>query len=183
MKFSPSFQSVCSGSTNVYRQEHKAGREDRAAVLGQHGGFRGCTLWFTGLSGAGKTTISFELEKTLIQLGVPAYGLDGDNVRHGLCKNLGFSKHDRSENIRRVAEVSKLFAGMGVVSLVSFISPYRHDRDEARRIHEEENIPFLEVYVNTPLDVCESRDPKGLLLALFIFIDLIPDLYKKARAG
>jgi len=156
-------------ATNVTFQQHKVGREERAAILGQHSGFRGCTLWFTGLSGAGKTTISFGLEKTLIQLGLPAYGLDGDNVRHGLCKNLGFSKHERSENIRRVAEVSKLFADMGVISLASFISPYRHDRDEARRIHEEDGIPFLEIYVNTPLEVCESRDPKKL--------------YKKARAG
>lgn len=126
------------------------GREERASILGRHEGFRGCTLWFTGLSGAGKTTISFALEKTLIQvlkrtvadvsvvpvqLGIPAYGLDGDNVRHGLCKNLGFAKNERSENIRRVAEVSKLFADMGVITLASFISPFRADREEAKSIH------------------------------------------------
>lgn len=95
------------------------------------------------------------------QLGIPAYGLDGDNVRHGLCKNLGFSSHERTENIRRVAEVSKLFADMGVITLSSFISPYRNDREEARRIHESESLPFFEIYVNTPLEVCESRDPKS----------------------
>jgi 3'-phosphoadenosine 5'-phosphosulfate synthase len=106
-------------------------------VLGKHAGFRGCTIWLTGLSGAGKTTISFAVEKILNQLGIPAYGLDGDNVRHGLCKNLGFSSEDRSENIRRVAEVSKLFADMGVITLASFISPFCTDRDEARRIHEK----------------------------------------------
>jgi 3'-phosphoadenosine 5'-phosphosulfate synthase len=161
--------SFADAATNVTFQQHKVGRDQRAAILGQHKGFRGCTIWFTGLSGAGKTTISFALEKTLTQLGIPAYGLDGDNVRHGLCKNLGFSSHERTENIRRVAEVSKLFADMGVITLSSFISPYRNDREEARRIHESESLPFFEIYVNTPLEVCESRDPKKL--------------YKKARAG
>uniref|UniRef100_A0A7E4VYI6 APS kinase n=1 Tax=Panagrellus redivivus TaxID=6233 RepID=A0A7E4VYI6_PANRE len=161
--------SFADAATNVTMQQHKVDREERAAILGKHAGYRGCTIWFTGLSGAGKTTISFALEKTLIQLGLPAYGLDGDNVRHGLCKNLGFSKHERTENIRRVAEVSKLFADMGIISLASFISPYRSDREEARRIHEEANIKFFEIYVDTPLEVCESRDPKNL--------------YKKARAG
>uniref|UniRef100_A0AC34RQV5 Uncharacterized protein n=1 Tax=Panagrolaimus sp. JU765 TaxID=591449 RepID=A0AC34RQV5_9BILA len=161
--------SFADAATNVTFQQHKVGREERAAILGQHSGFRGCSLWFTGLSGAGKTTISFGLEKVLTQLGLPTYALDGDNVRQGLCKNLGFSKHERSENIRRVGEVSKLFADMGVISLASFISPFRNDRDEVRRIHEQDNLPFLEIYVNTPLEVCESRDPK--------------QLYKKARAG
>lgn len=112
-------------------------RDERAAILGKYHSFRGATLWFTGLSGAGKTTLSFALEKILIQLGIPAYGLDGDNVRHGLCKNLGFSADDRSENIRRVAEVSKLFADAGFVTLASFISPFRFDRDLARTIHEQ----------------------------------------------
>ncbi|KAI1732884.1 adenylylsulfate kinase domain-containing protein [Ditylenchus destructor] len=157
------------GATNVTFQQHKVTREERSRALGRHDGYRGCTIWLTGLSGAGKTTISFALEKTLIYLGLPAYSLDGDNVRHGLCKNLGFKNEDRAENIRRVAEVSKLFADMGVITLASFISPFNHDREEARRIHENENINFFEIYVNTPLDVCEARDPKKL--------------YKKARAG
>jgi len=161
--------SITGSSTNVTFQQHKVTRDERSAILGRHDGYRGCTIWFTGLSGAGKTTISFALEKTLIQLGIPCYGLDGDNVRHGLCKNLGFKNEERSENIRRVAEVSKLFADMGVITLASFISPFRSDREEARRIHEHDGINFLEIYVNTPLAVCEARDPKKL--------------YKKARAG
>jgi 3'-phosphoadenosine 5'-phosphosulfate synthase len=151
-------------------QQHKVGREERSLALGRHPeGYRGCTIWFTGLSGAGKTTISFALEKTLIQLGIPSYGLDGDNVRHGLCKNLGFKSEDRSENIRRVAEVAKLFADAGVITLASFISPFQLDRDEARKIHESEGIAFFEIYVNTSIEVCERRDPKSL--------------YKKARVG
>lgn len=157
------------GSTNVTFQQHKVTREERSQALGRHLGYRGCTIWLTGLSGAGKTTVSFALEKTLTRLGLPAYGLDGDNVRHGLCKNLGFKKEDRSENIRRVAEVSKLFADMGVITLASFISPFEQDREEARRIHENEGLKFFEIFVNTPIEVCEARDPKKL--------------YKKARAG
>ncbi|GMS96130.1 hypothetical protein PENTCL1PPCAC_18305, partial [Pristionchus entomophagus] len=157
------------GATNVTMQEHTVGRDQRADVLGRHEGFRGCTIWFTGLSGAGKTTVSFALEKALTQMGIPCYGLDGDNVRHGLCKNLGFTKEERAENIRRVAEVSKLFADAGMVTLASFISPYRADRDSAREIHKSNGLPFFEVYVDAPLEVCESRDPK--------------DLYKKARKG
>ncbi|KJH43379.1 sulfate adenylyltransferase [Dictyocaulus viviparus] len=157
------------GATNVTYQQHKTSREERAAVLGRHAGFRGCTIWFTGLSGAGKTTIAFAVEKILTQIGIPCCGLDGDNVRHGLCKNLGFSKEERSENIRRVAEVSKLFADQGLVCLASFISPFRADREEARRIHSEDNLGFFEVYVNTSLQECEKRDPKKL--------------YSKARAG
>lgn len=111
-------------STNVTYQNHHVSRQQRGQILGRHAGFRGCTIWFTGLSASGKTTISFALEETLHSLGVPAYGVDGDNMRHGVCKNLGFSKDDRAENIRRVAEVSKLLADMGVVCLASFISPY-----------------------------------------------------------
>ncbi|PIO58502.1 adenylyl-sulfate kinase, partial [Teladorsagia circumcincta] len=148
------------GATNVTYQQHKTGREERAAVLGKHDGFRGCTIWFTGLSGAGKTTIAFAVEKILTQMGIPCCGLDGDNVRHGLCKNLGFSKEERSENIRRVAEVSKLFADQGLVCLASFISPFRVDREEARKIHENDNLGFFEVYVSTSLQECEKRDPK-----------------------
>ncbi|KHJ92715.1 sulfate adenylyltransferase [Oesophagostomum dentatum] len=163
------FQHYSAGATNVTYQQHKTGRDERASVLGKYDGFRGCTIWFTGLSGAGKTTIAFGVEKILTQMGIPCCGLDGDNVRHGLCKNLGFSKEERSENIRRVAEVSKLFADQGLVSLASFISPFRADREEARRIHEKDNLPFFEVYVSTSLQECEKRDPKKL--------------YEKARAG
>ncbi|CAD6198120.1 unnamed protein product [Caenorhabditis auriculariae] len=162
----PSFEG---NSTNVTFQEHTICREERATALGRFDGFRGCTIWFTGLSGAGKTTISFALERTLNQLGIPCYGLDGDNVRHGLCKNLGFSKDDRKENIRRVAEVSKLFADSGMVCLASFISPFKEDRLEARRIHCCDKVRFVEVHVSTSLEICELRDPKKL--------------YKKARAG
>uniref|UniRef100_A0A0N5C7E2 APS kinase n=1 Tax=Strongyloides papillosus TaxID=174720 RepID=A0A0N5C7E2_STREA len=156
-------------ATNVVFQKHKITRDERAMNLGKYGGHRGCTLWMTGLSGAGKTTISFAVEQTLTRLGIPCYGLDGDNVRHGLCKNLGFKPEDRTENIRRVGEVAKLFADMGIVVLASFISPYQSDRDAAREVHEKDNLPFYEVYVNTSLDVCEKRDPKNL--------------YKKARKG
>jgi adenylylsulfate kinase len=130
---------------------------------------RGCTLWFTGLSGSGKSTIASALEAELIRRGVFAYRLDGDNVRHGLNANLGFSAADREENIRRVGEVSKLFADAGVIAITSFISPYRADRAKVRALHADAGLPFLEVFVNTPIEVCESRDPKGL--------------YKKARAG
>uniref|UniRef100_A0A915LQ35 Adenylyl-sulfate kinase n=1 Tax=Meloidogyne javanica TaxID=6303 RepID=A0A915LQ35_MELJA len=161
--------SVFNMATNVTFQQHKVTREDRSNVLGRYSGYRGCTLWFTGLSGAGKTTIAFALEKTLIKLGIPSYSLDGDNVRHGLCRNLGFSKTDRAENIRRVGEVAKLFGDSGMVVLASFISPFKVDRDFARRIHEQDNIPFFEIYINTSLEICEARDPKKL--------------YKKARAG
>jgi len=156
-------------ATNVTMQAHHVSRSKRGQVLGQRGGFRGCTVWFTGLSGAGKTTISFALEDYLVSQGIPAYSLDGDNIRHGLNKNLGFTQQDREENIRRISEVAKLFADGGIVCLTSFISPFRKDRDDARRIHEEAGLPFLECYVNTPLSTCESRDVKGL--------------YKKARAG
>jgi len=157
-------------ATNVFKQEHKVNRSTRAAKLGVKGAkFRGCTIWFTGLSGAGKTTISFALEEYLVSRGIPAYGLDGDNIRTGLNKNLGFSPGDREENIRRVAEVGRLFADSGVVALCSFVSPFKKDRDLARDLHLKNDLPFFEVYVNTPLDECEKRDVKGL--------------YKKARAG
>ncbi len=124
---------------------------------------------FTGLSASGKSTIASALEQVLVANGVNSYRLDGDNVRFGLNKNLGFSAEDRAENIRRIGEVAKLFADSGCVSLTSFISPYRGDRDQCRELHVEGKLPFIEIYVDTPLDVCESRDPKGL--------------YKKARAG
>lgn len=130
---------------------------------------RGCTLWFTGLSGSGKSTIASALEAELVRRGVFAYRLDGDNIRHGLNANLGFSASDREENIRRIGEVAKLFADAGVIAITSFISPYRADRARVRALHEAAGLPFVEVFVNTPIEVCEARDPKGL--------------YKKARAG
>ena len=130
-------------------------------------GHRGCVVWLTGLSGAGKSTIASDLERELFNLGRHVYVLDGDNVRHGLCSDLAFSPKDRTENIRRVGEVAKLFADAGVVCITAFISPYRADREMVRQIIPEGQ--FIEVYVNAPLDVCEQRDPKGL--------------YAKARAN
>ncbi|WP_067806607.1 adenylyl-sulfate kinase [Nocardia beijingensis] len=130
---------------------------------------RGLTVWLTGLSGSGKSTVAVELERRLVAAGRPAFLLDGDNLRHGLNSDLGFSAADREENVRRVGEVAKLFAEAGVVAVVSLISPYRADRDRARATHEAAGIPFLEVFVDTPLSVCEARDPKGM--------------YAKARAG
>lgn len=156
-------------ATNVTFQSNHVSRNKRGQVMGRRGGFRGCTVWFTGLSGAGKTTVSFAMEEYLVSRGIPAYGLDGDNMRHGLNKNLGFSDEDREENIRRVAEVAKLFADSGVVSLCSFVSPFAKDRDLARELHASNGLPFFEVFVDTPLSLCEQRDVKGL--------------YKKARAG
>ncbi|MCC3332570.1 adenylyl-sulfate kinase [Nocardia abscessus] len=130
---------------------------------------RGLTVWLTGLSGSGKSTVAVELERRLVAAGRPAFLLDGDNLRHGLNSDLGFSPADREENVRRVGEVAKLFADSGVVAVVSLISPYRADRDRVRAAHEAAGIPFLEVFVDTPLAVCEARDPKGM--------------YAKARAG
>jgi len=154
-------------ATNVFAQDHKVTRARRGEVLGS--GFRGCTIWFTGLSGAGKTTISFALEEYLVSRGIPSYGLDGDNIRTGLNKNLGFAPEDREENIRRVAEVGKLFADSGVVALCSFVSPFKKDRELARELHKQAGLPFYEIHVATSLEECEKRDVKGL--------------YKKARAG
>ncbi|XP_018335461.1 bifunctional 3'-phosphoadenosine 5'-phosphosulfate synthase [Agrilus planipennis] len=156
-------------ATNVVEQKHHVSRAKRAQILGPLRKFHGCTVWFTGLSGAGKTSIAFELEAYLVSLGIPAYGLDGDNMRTGLNKDLGFAKKDREENIRRVAEVAKLFADAGQVCLCSFVSPFAEDREVARQIHRENNLPFFEVFVDTPISVCESRDTKGL--------------YQKARKG
>lgn len=156
-------------ATNVTEQKHHVSRAKRGQILGNLRGFRGCTVWFTGLSGAGKTSIAFELEAYLVSHGIPAYGLDGDNMRTGLNKDLGFGKTDREENIRRVAEVAKLFADAGQVCLCSFVSPFTEDRELARRIHKDSDLPFFEVFVDTPLKVCEQRDTKGL--------------YQKARQG
>ncbi|CAF0806287.1 unnamed protein product [Rotaria sp. Silwood1] len=154
---------------NVFYHVSKLTREKRAAALGQRGAFRGSTVWLTGLSGAGKSTIAFALEEYIVSKGLPAYCLDGDNIRCGLNKNLGFSDSDRFENIRRIAEVAKLFADAGLMCIVAFISPFEEDRASARKLHESSQIPFIEVFVNTPLSVCEQRDTKGL--------------YQKARNG
>lgn len=153
---------------NVFYQQHRVTRLKRGQILG-HGRFRGCTIWFTGLSGAGKSTIAFGVEEYLVRHGIHAYALDGDNLRHGLNSNLGFSSEDREENIRRVGQVAKLFADSGLICLSSFISPFRKDRDNARAIHESDHLPFFECFVDTPLEVCEKRDTKGL--------------YARARSG
>lgn len=138
---------------------------ERSALRGQ----KGCTLWFTGLSASGKSTIATALEQHLLHQGLAAYRLDGDNVRFGLNKDLGFSEKDRGENIRRIAEVALLFADSCTITLTSFISPYRDDRLLARALHEARSISFVEVYIQVPLSVAEERDPKGL--------------YAKARKG
>jgi adenylylsulfate kinase len=152
-------------ATNITWHEGHVGRAERQALLGQ----KGATLWFTGLSASGKSTFAFTLEHALVQRGRLAYVLDGDNIRHGLNKNLGFSAADREENIRRIGEVAKLFGDCGVITMTSFISPYRKDRDIVRALHAEGKLPFVEIHVATPIETCEQRDPKGL--------------YKKARAG
>jgi adenylylsulfate kinase len=136
-------------------------RAERAKALGQ----TGCTVWFTGLSGSGKSTLAVAVEQALVRSGRAAYVLDGDNIRFGLNAGLGFSAADRAENVRRIGEVAKLFADAGLVALTSFVSPYRKDRDAARAIHERNRtgaLPFVEVWVSTPIEACERRDPKGL---------------------
>jgi adenylylsulfate kinase len=148
---------------NITRHKGQVSVGERAALLGQ----RGAVVWLTGLSGSGKSTLGYALEHALVASGHPAFVLDGDNVRHGLCADLGFSADDRDENIRRVGEVAALFAEAGVIAIASFISPYRAARERARERAGAD--AFIEVYLDTPLEVCERRDPKGL--------------YKKARAG
>jgi len=174
-------------ATNITWHPHQVSREDRERLLGQ----KGVTVWLTGLSGSGKSTIAVAAEEALISRGRLAYVLDGDNIRHGLNKNLGFSPEDRTENIRRIGEVAKLFSDAGLVVFTSFISPYRADRDLVRSIHSagreapgplghdagreapgplgHEFGRFIEVHVAASVESCESRDVKGL--------------YKKARAG
>ena len=147
--------------SNVVWHANVVSRQERA-----HGGM---TVWFTGLSGSGKSTVAVELERRLVASGRPAYVLDGDNLRHGLNANLGFSAPDRAENVRRVGEVAKLFADAGMVAIVSLVSPYRGDRELVRQAHQDAGLPFVEVFVDTPLEICEQRDPKGL--------------YARARAG
>lgn len=152
-------------ATNVHWHEGEVSRDDRYRMLGH----KGATIWFTGLSGSGKSTIAVMLEKALIARGKLCFRLDGDNIRLGINKNLGFSAEDRSENIRRIGEISKLFVDTGVIALSSFISPYRVDRDMVRQLHESAGMDFIEVFVDCDLSEAERRDPKGL--------------YKKARAG
>ena len=152
-------------ATNVTWHDGEISQTDRNNLLGQ----KGATLWFTGLSGSGKSTVTVALEKELFKRGKLSYRLDGDNIRLGINKNLGFSAEDRTENIRRIGEIAKLFVDCGALSLSSFISPYKEDRDRVRALHEASGMTFIEVFVDCSLDVAESRDPKGL--------------YKKARAG
>jgi bifunctional enzyme CysN/CysC len=152
-------------SKNIGWSEGKITATQRAALRGH----RGAIVWLTGLSGAGKSTIAQALEAELFRRGMNTYVLDGDNIRHGLNSNLGFSPEDRVENIRRVSEVAKLMADSGTIAITAFISPYRQDRRRAREIALESNAEFIEIFVDAPLEVCEARDPK--------------QLYKKARAG
>jgi adenylylsulfate kinase len=150
-------------ATNITWHQQSVSRTDREKLLGQ----KGVTIWLTGLSGSGKSTVAVAAEEALVRRGRLAYVLDGDNIRHGLNKNLGFSPADRTENIRRIGEVAKLFTDAGVIVFTSFISPYRADRDLVRSIHDPGR--FVEAYVAASVETCESRDVKGL--------------YKKARAG
>ncbi len=150
-------------SPNIFRTAGHVDPDARAALHGH----RPATVWFTGLSGSGKSTLAFEVERRLVEQGVAAYVLDGDNVRHGLNRDLGFSPEDREENIRRIGEVCRLFYDAGLVTLTAFISPYRADRDRVRALHPAGG--FVEVFVDPPIEVCEQRDVKGL--------------YAKARAG
>jgi adenylyl-sulfate kinase len=152
-------------SANVVWQPGEITREQRWQALGGPG----ATIWFTGLPSSGKSTVAAAVEAKLLAEGHPAYVLDGDNLRHGLNGNLGFSPEDRRENVRRTAEVAALMADAGVTALASLVSPYRADREAARAAHETRGLRFLEVWVSTPLEECERRDTKGL--------------YAKARAG
>jgi bifunctional enzyme CysN/CysC len=148
-------------SDNVRWHPGEVVRADRPSL--------GATVWLTGLSGSRKSTVAVAAERALVAAGRPAYVLDGDNLRHGLNGDLGFSATDRAENVRRVGHVASLLADAGVVALVPLVSPYRADRDLVRGLHSDAGLPFVEVFVDTPIELCEQRDPKGL--------------YKKARAG
>lgn len=152
-------------SANTTWHQGSVARADRERLLGQ----RGATVWFTGLSGSGKSTIAVAVEAHLVRAGRLCYRVDGDNLRHGLNRNLGFSPDDRAENVRRTGEVCRILGDAGVIALASLVSPYRADRAAVRALHDEWKLPFVEVFVDVPLAVAESRDPKGL--------------YKKARAG
>lgn len=150
-------------ATNVTLHQHRVSNEDRCKLAGH----KGAVLWFTGLSGSGKSTVANEVDFKLHGMGKRTYVLDGDNVRMGLNRNLGFSAEDRAENIRRIGEVAKLFADSGTITTTAFISPYRADRDAVRALLPKGQ--FIEIHVNASLETCEARDPKGL--------------YKKVRAG
>lgn len=152
-------------ATNITFHPGNVTYDERAQLLNQ----RGATIWLTGLSASGKSTIATALEQHLLHQRKSAFRLDGDNIRFGLNKDLGFSPKDREENIRRISEVALLFASSTALTITSFISPYKADRDFAREIHGKQNLPFIEVFVDASLEVCEHRDPKGL--------------YKKAKAG
>jgi bifunctional enzyme CysN/CysC len=152
---------MADGATNVTWHPTAVPREARP--------WRGATVWLTGLSGSGKSTVAVEVERQLVAAGRGAYLLDGDNIRHGLNADLGFSAEARTENVRRVGHVARLFADAGLVAVVPLISPYRADRDLVRALHDEAGLAFVEVHLDTPIELCEARDPKGL--------------YAKARAG
>ncbi len=156
-------QQDASKSKNIVWHQAHVVKEDREKKFG----YRGVILWFTGLSGSGKSTLAHEVERILFERGIHTYVLDGDNIRHGLNKDLGFSPEDREENIRRIGEVAHLFAQAGVVAMTAFISPYKKDRDQVRSLAASGE--FVEIYVKCSLEACEKRDTK--------------DLYKKARAG
>jgi adenylylsulfate kinase len=162
-KCSTTASSMTNSPRNIVRHEGVISRQDRENLLGQ----RGCVAWFTGLSGSGKSTVARAAEELLTKSGRFVYVLDGDNVRHGLCSDLGFSDADRTENIRRIGHVAAILADSGAIVLTAFISPFQADRAQVREVVGDNE--FLEVFVDAPIDVCESRDPKGL--------------YKKARAG
>lgn len=150
-------------ATNVHWHDHSVTKAERCQLSGH----KGAVLWFTGLSASGKSTVANTVDHKLHSMGKRSFVLDGDNIRMGLNKNLGFSAEDRAENIRRIGEVAKLFTSAGVVAITAFISPYRKDRDAVRALLEPGE--FIEIFMNTPIELCEQRDPKGL--------------YKKARAG
>jgi adenylylsulfate kinase len=150
-------------ATNVHWHDHSVTKAERCQLSGH----KGAVLWFTGLSASGKSTVANTVDHKLHALGKRSFVLDGDNIRMGLNKNLGFSAEDRAENIRRIGEVAKLFTSAGTIALTAFISPYRKDRDAVRALLEPGE--FIEIYMDTPIEICEQRDPKGL--------------YKKARAG
>ena len=152
-------------ATNVVWHPGHFDRQERWTHLG----LAGATIWFTGLSGSGKSTVAVEVERLLVEQKQPTYMLDGDNLRHGINADLGFTADDRNENVRRVSEVARLFADAGVVALVPLVSPYRAGRERAREIHKAADVPFFEVFMDTPLETAEARDPKGL--------------YKLAREG
>ena len=154
-----------SKSTNITWHGGEVSREVRESTLGQ----RGVTIWFTGLSGSGKSTVAVEVERILVAAGHVPYRIDGDNLRHGLNGDLGFSESDRAENVRRTGEVCRLLVDAGIIVLASLVSPFKSDRDLVRTMHDAAGLPFLEVFVDSDLAEAERRDPKGL--------------YKKARAG